>query len=148
MEFYAKTFDELSGSEIYEILKSRAEIFIMEQKIFYLDMDDIDYDALHCFIKDGNRVIACLRAYYCDDQKTKVKIGRVLTTSHGNGIGKMLMEKSISAIKQHYGCDRIYINSQKHAIGFYEKSGFKVTSEKFMEAGIPHKSMELDLTEG
>jgi len=148
MEFYAKTFDELSGSEIYEILKSRAEIFIMEQKIFYLDMDDIDYDALHCFIKDGNRVIACLRAYYCDEQKTKVKIGRVLTTSHGNGIGKMLMEKSISAIKQHYGCDRIYINSQKHAIGFYEKSGFKVTSEKFMEAGIPHKSMELDLTEG
>lgn len=148
MEFYAKTFEQLSGSEIYEILKSRAEIFIMEQKIFYLDMDDIDYDSLHCFIKDGNRVIACLRAYYCDEEKTKVKIGRVLTTSHGRGIGKMLMEKSIRAIKQYYGCDRIYINSQKHAIGFYEKSGFKVTSEEFMEAGIPHKSMELDLTEG
>ena len=148
MEFYAKTFEQLSGSEVYEILKSRAEIFIMEQKIFYLDMDDIDYDALHCFIKDGNRVIACLRAYYCDEEKTKVKIGRVLTISHGRGIGKMLMEKSIRAIKQHYGCDRIYINSQKHAIGFYEKSGFKVTSEEFMEAGIPHKSMELDLTEG
>lgn len=148
MEFYAKTFDELSGSEIYEILKSRAEIFIMEQKIFYLDMDDIDYDSLHCFIKDGNRVIACLRAYYCDEEKTKVKIGRVLTTSHGRGIGKMLMEKSIAAIRKYYGCDRIYINSQKHAIGFYEKSGFKVTSEEFMEAGIPHKSMELDLTEG
>ena len=42
MEFYAKTFEQLSGSEVYEILKSRAEIFIMEQKIFYLDMDDME----------------------------------------------------------------------------------------------------------
>jgi ElaA protein len=145
MEFFAKTFNQLTTSEVYEILKSRSQIFVIEQKIVYLDMDDIDYDSLHCFIKDGNSVIACLRAYYCNKEKTKVKIGRVLTTSHGKGIGKLLMENSIGAIRQHYGCDKIYINSQKHAVGFYQKSGFKVTSDEFIEAGIPHISMELEL---
>ena len=145
MEFFAKTFNDLTTSEIYEILKSRSQIFVMEQKIVYLDMDDIDYDALHCFIKEGTKVVACLRAYYCDKEQTKVKIGRVLTLTHGKGIGKKLMDNSICAIKKYFGCDKIYINSQKHAVGFYQKSGFKVTSGEFLEAGIPHISMELEL---
>lgn len=57
MNITAKKFDELTTTELYEILKARAEIFIMEQNINYQDMDDIDYGSLHCFIKDGDTVI-------------------------------------------------------------------------------------------
>ena len=45
----AKHFNELTTKELYEILKARAAIFIMEQNIQYQDMDDIDYESLHCF---------------------------------------------------------------------------------------------------
>ena len=53
MIFIAKKFDELTTKELYEILKSRIEIFAMEQNIHYQDMDNIDYDSLHCFFMEN-----------------------------------------------------------------------------------------------
>ena len=145
MEFTAKYFDELTTHELYEILKSRAEIFILEQKIYCLDMDDVDYKSRHCFLKDGNRVVAYLRAFYKDDDRSVVKIGRVLSLKHKNGLGTQLLEKSIADIKENMLCKKICLNSQKHATSFYEKFGFKVVSDEFLEEGVVHVSMELDL---
>lgn len=51
MKLTVKKFQELTTTELYEILKARAEIFIMEQEINYQDMDDIDYKSLHCFLQ-------------------------------------------------------------------------------------------------
>ena len=65
-------------------------IFNMEQNIHYLDMDDIDYDS---FFVDNKKVVACLRAY--DIGNNTIKIGRVLTLVHGNGLGRKLMKLSI-----------------------------------------------------
>ena len=141
MNFYAKTFEELSTKQLYEILKSRAEIFLLEQNIVCQDLDGIDYKSLHCFFEEGGRIIAYLRAYLLD--KGIVKIGRVLTLTHGKGTGRALMEKSLDAITSHFSPEKICINAQKHAVGFYEKFGFKVTSEEFLEEGVPHLSMEL-----
>ena len=62
MEFFAKTFDELTTKELYEILKSRSQIFTIEQNIHCQDMDDIDYNSLHCYIMDDNKVVAYLRS--------------------------------------------------------------------------------------
>ena len=144
MNLISKRFDELSNREVYEILKSRAEIFIMEQNINYQDMDNVDYDSLHCFFADDNRVVAYLRAFYQDAEKTVVKIGRVLTLEHGNGVGRDLMEQSIKAIKEKMKCGKITMDAQKHAIGFYEKLGFKVVSGEFLEEGIVHVVMDLE----
>ncbi len=138
-----KKFDELTTTELYEILKARAEIFIMEQNINYQDMDDIDYKSLHCFIRDGNKVTAYLRAFYKSENKSVVKIGRVLTLEHGKGVGRVLLEESIKVIKEQMQCDKIYIEAQKHAVGFYEKFGFVTTSGEFLEEGIIHVAMEL-----
>ncbi len=143
MNLIAKKFNELTTTELYEILKSRAEIFIIEQDINYQDMDDIDYDSLHCFFIEDNKVIAYLRAFYVD--KNIVKIGRVLTLKHGNGLGKELLEKSLIAIKDKMPCTKITMHAQKHAIGFYEKFGFKVTSDDFIEEGVIHTTMDLYL---
>ncbi len=144
MNLSAKYFNELTTTELYEILKARSEIFIMEQHILYQDMDDIDYKSLHCFFMEDNRVVAYLRAFYEDNSKSCVKIGRVLTLRHGNGIGKNLMEQSINAICLRMKCSKIYMDAQKHAVGFYEKLGFKVTSDEFLEEGIVHVAMEMD----
>lgn len=145
MIFMSKIFDELTTAELYEILKSRAEIFLIEQNIHYLDMDDIDYTALHCFIMDNNRVTAYLRAYFEEDENT-VKVGRVLTLIHGKGLGEKLMISSLAAIKEKLKCKKVSMDAQKHAVGFYEKFGFTVTSEDFLEEGIVHRKMELDMS--
>ena len=142
MNFYAKKFDELSTRELYEILRSRAEIFVAEQNIRYIDMDGIDYNCLHCYTEDGGRVIAYLRAFY--DNDGSVKIGRVLTISHGRGVGRVLMESALSAIKEKMPTHLIYVNAQEHAVGFYKKLGFTVVSDVFYEEGIPHYRMEFE----
>ena len=100
---------------------------------------------MHCFIKEGDKVIAYLRAFYRSDDKSVVKIGRVLTLEHGKGVGRVLLEESIEAIKEKMQCNQIYIEAQKHAIGFYEKFGFVTTSGEFLEEGIIHVAMELDV---
>lgn len=145
MHLTAKKFNELTTTELYEILKARAEIFIMEQQITYQDMDDIDYECLHCFFVEGKRVTAYLRAFYKDETHKTVKIGRVLTLQHGNGMGKALVEQSLKAIKEKLQCEKISMDAQKYAVGFYEKLGFEVTSGDFLEEGIVHVAMELML---
>ncbi|SEF98269.1 GNAT family N-acetyltransferase [Lachnospira multipara] len=136
----AKTFDELTSKEVYEILKARAEIFVVEQNIVYQDMDDIDYDALHVFIKEGDKVIAYFRAFKLEDDF--IKIGRVLTTTHGRGDGARLLKEGLEQVKTKFNTNKIKLDAQTHAIKFYEKFGFKVVSEEFLEEGIMHVKME------
>lgn len=145
MELKAKFFDELTNRELYEILRVRAQIFVVEQNCIYQDMDGIDYNSLHIFIEENGSVVAYLRAYREKDEPDTVHIGRVLTLEHGKGLGGKLLKESIKIIKEKFFPSRLYIEAQCHAIGFYEREGFKVCSEEFLDAGIPHKSMELYL---
>ena len=145
MKVVAKTFSELTTSELYEILKARSAIFILEQSIHYQDLDDVDYQSYHFFIEENKKVIAYLRAYYVDDTKKVVKLGRVLTREHGKGIGRQLLEQSIPLIKEKMKVDKITIDAQKQALGFYEKLGFKTTSKDFLEEGIVHVKMEKEI---
>ncbi|MBE7032456.1 MAG: GNAT family N-acetyltransferase [Ruminococcaceae bacterium] len=140
--FKSKTFDNLTTTELYEIIKSRTEVFLLEQSIVCQDLDDMDYKSLHCFIEENGRVIAYLRAFMEDSETGTVKVGRVLTLDHGKGIGRELMKKSLEEIKKTFNCSKIHINSQKHAVGFYEKFGLKTCSDEFLEEGVVHISME------
>ena len=141
MQFVAKFFDDLSGSEVYEILKARAKVFMLEQEIHCLDMDDMDYQSRHCFLEEKGKIVAYLRAFYKDETHCAVKIGRVLTINHGAGLGRILMEKSFADLQTVMPCEKICVDSQKQASGFYEKFGFQPVSDEFMEEGIPHITM-------
>lgn len=145
MQLISKRFTELTTKELYEILKARAQIFIIEQGINYQDMDDIDKNCLHCFFQEDDKVTAYLRAFYKDETKDVVKVGRVLTLEHGKGLGGKLLEYSIDAIKTHMPCQKIYIHAQKHAEKFYQKFGFVTVSDEFIEEGVVHVEMELVL---
>ena len=145
MDLIVKEFSELTTVELYEILKARSAVFILEQKMNCQDMDRTDYKSLHFFYQENNEVIAYMRAYYKNDSTDVVQIGRVLTLHHGNGLGRKLLEKGIPAIKSKMNCKKICLDSQLHAAGFYEKLGFKVTSDEFLEEGVIHVAMELEL---
>lgn len=145
MKFICKHFNELSAAELYEILKARCAVFMVEQKIICQDMDGVDYLSLHCYLTEGDTVVGYLRAFVDAEDASCVRIGRVLTLEHGKGVGRLLMEKSLPEIAGRFGCKKFILNAQKYAAGYYEKFGFTVTSQTFLEEGIPHVRMELSL---
>ncbi len=142
MEMKSKFFDELTITELYEILRSRSEIFVVEQNCIYQDIDGLDYRSLHVFYEEDGRVMACLRAF--TREEGTVQIGRVLTLKHGKGYGERLLREGIQEVRKKLGPQRIVIEAQCYAIGFYEKAGFHVCSGEYLEDGIPHVGMQLD----
>lgn len=144
MRFVVKSFDELSNCEVYEILKARMSVFMLEQGIQVLDMDDVDYESYHCFIEEEGRVIAYLRAFYHEGNKNTIRLGRVLTITHGLGHGVRLMEESIRALRKKMMAHHFVLDAQKYAIDFYKKFGFDVYSDEYVEAGVIHVMMEAD----
>lgn len=145
MNFIAKVFDELTTAELYELLKARAKIFVEEQNIRYVDEDDVDYRSLHCFLWENGTVRAYLRAFTLDEGEGIAKVGRVLSIVHGEGLGTKVMTESIPEIKKRLNCSKIVIDAQSHAEEFYKFLGFVTVSDEFMEEGIPHVRMELDI---
>lgn len=143
MNVTAKFFNELTTKELYEILKARAEIFVVEQNCVYQDLDGKDYESLHVFYEENGKVAAYLRAFYRDNNV--VQIGRVLTLQHGTGLGGKLLKEGIAHIKEKMNPGQLYIEAQCYATGYYEREGFEVCSDEFLEDGIPHVQMILDL---
>lgn len=141
MELTIKKFSELTTTELYEILKSRQEIFLLEQNIVCQDMDDVDYVSTHYFFFEGGRVVACLRTFE-EESKDTLMMGRVLTLDHKKGVGTELMTKSIEHIKSTTNYRKIALHAQKSAVGFYEKFGFYKASDDFLEEGVVHCLME------
>ncbi len=145
MALKVKYFDQLTTKELYEIIKARAEIFVVEQNCTYQDLDGVDYKSLHIFYETDGKVDAYLRAYVKDEEQNIVQIGRVLTVEHGKGLGGKLLHESINIVKEKLNASKIYIEAQCYAVGYYAREGFKVCSEEFLEVGIPHVAMELAL---
>lgn len=144
MEYKAKFFDQLETKELYEILKARLDVFLIEQGIHYQDLDDIDYKSLHCFYIDKGKIEAYLRAFLVGDDI--IKIGRVLVRKRKNGLGTKLLKNSINEIKNRFNVKKVIVDSQKYVENFYLKNGFKVIGKDFFEEGIMHVKMETELT--
>ena len=143
MKLQVKFFDELTTRQLYEIVRSRTEIFLLEQHIICQDFDRVDYEALHCFLEEDGKVLAYLRAFSVGEGITKV--GRVLSITHGMGHGTKLMIEALPHIREKLACQKIVVHAQKTAQRYYDKLGFVVTSDDYLEEGIPHVTMELAL---
>ena len=145
MKLIVKHFNELSNIELYEILKTRFEIFVTEQECIYQDMDDRDQDAVHVFCwNDSGRVAGCLRVFWKDlDESSGIaQIGRVVTLEHGKGIGRQILHKGVEVAIERFKAKKLYLEAQEYAIGYYAREGFEVVSDTFLEDGILHVKME------
>lgn len=113
------------------------------QKCLYVDPDGRDFGSVQVFASKGERIIGCLRIY--GKEAGVVQIGRVavIESLRGTGVGRMMMRQAISHVTENLTDEKIYLEAQTYAIGFYEKLGFKVISDEFLDEGIPHKGMEL-----
>ena len=138
---HKKTFGELTTDELYELLRVRSEVFVVEQNCVYQDMDGDDQDSIHLWLTNGERVVALARVCPAGTHMQEVSIGRVITTDRGKGYGKQIMLHAIDAAIEHFDAKRIDIEAQEYARGFYESVGFRQSSDTFMLDGIPHLRM-------
>ena len=144
MKFVCKTFEQLTTTELYELLRLRSQIFVVEQNCVYQDLDGKDYKSIHVFYQDDDgTVLACLRLFVKDEASGTIQIGRVVTLKHGIGLGGKLLHAGIEIAKKDMKAKKLYIEAQKYAAGFYGREGFQICSEEFLEDGIPHVQMEL-----
>lgn len=143
METKTKTFQELSNEELYQILRLRSEVFVVEQDCVYLDLDNKDQKALHVLGTKEGQVVAYTRIFKPGDYFDNTSIGRVVVSKDQRqyGYGKMIMEASLSAIKELFPDITIEISAQSYLIKFYTELGFERFGEEYLEDGIPHVRM-------
>ena len=140
-KLHKKTFNELTTDELYELLRVRSEVFVVEQNCVYQDLDGDDQPSIHLWLTVGDKTVAVARVCPAGTHMQQVSIGRVITTEHGKGYGKQIMLHAIDAAIEHFGATVIDIEAQEYAKGFYETVGFKQSSEPFMLDNIPHIKM-------
>jgi len=141
MKIHIKIFNHLTTVELYEILKARAEVFVVEQNCVYQDLDEKDKKACHVWIEGDGHIKAYLRVLERGVTFEEVSIGRVLTTERGKGYGNEILKAGIDVAKDRFQAEAIRIEAQCYAKGYYEKHGFRQCSEEFLEDGIPHIQM-------
>ena len=143
LNIITKSFNELTVQELYNILKLRSEIFVVEQNCVYLDMDDKDQKALHVLgMKNGN-IVAYTRIFKPGDYFEYASIGRVVVSQNlrQHKYGYDIMNASIKAVKDNFNGNEIKIGAQCYLRKFYGNLGFKEVGEEYLEDGIPHIHM-------
>ena len=140
-QLHIKSFQDLTVDELYELLRVRTEVFVVEQDSVYQDMDGDDKQAIHVWLTQDDKVVALARVCPAGVHLPTISIGRVITTVRGKGYGKQIMLAAIDVAVEHFGATSIDIEAQEYAKGFYEGVGFKQTSDTFMLDGIPHIKM-------
>ena len=141
---HKKSFKELTVDELYELLRVRSEVFVVEQDCVYQDMDNDDQKSIHLWLTVADKVVALARVCPAGTHMKGISIGRVITTERGKGYGKLIMLYAIDAAKEHFDAKQIDIEAQEYAKGFYESVGFRQSSDTFMLDGIPHIRMTLN----
>lgn len=138
---HKKTFDQLITQELYELLRVRSEVFVVEQNCVYQDLDYDDQCSIHLWLTEGEEIVALCRICPRESHMKEISIGRVITTRRGRGYGKEIMLAAIHEAQKQWNAEVIELEAQEYAKGFYEKVGFCQTSEPFILDGIPHVKM-------
>lgn len=129
----------LEKEQAFEI---RRKVFVEEQGVpLSIEMDEHDDSAIHFVGYELEQPIAAARLREVGLGIGKVERVCVLPEFRGQHVGLLIM----NAIEEHAsqsGLSRLKLNSQSYAIPFYEKLNYVVTSPEFMDAGIPHRTME------
>lgn len=144
MKLRLLTFKELSLPELYDIMKLRQDVFIIEQNCIFPDIDGYDKKARHLILYDGEKLAAYLRLFapgikYADE----VSLGRIIVekTYRGTGTGRLLIETGIEYSVSLFGTIPIRIEAQSELREYYNTYGFKEEGEVYIVDGIPHLQM-------
>jgi len=152
-QWQTKHFNELSLEQLYDLLKLRIDVFVVEQTCYYPDLDgekgtlDRHKDTRHLLGYQGEKLVAYARVLpKGQNYEDYVSIGRVATSdlARGQGLGHELIEKSLEVCQQFFSEENVKISAQEHLKLFYAKHGFEQVSPMYLEDDIPHIAMLLN----
>lgn len=137
-------FSILDNRRLYEIMKLRQEVFVLEQNCLYQDLDDKDQSAWHVTLYREKTLASYARVFAVGDGI--VQIGRVITAKayRRKGLASLVMRAAMSQARV-MGARQIVLEAQTYAVPFYQKSGFRPIGDEFLEDGIPHIRMIYDI---
>ncbi|APW44794.1 GNAT family N-acetyltransferase [Rhodoferax saidenbachensis] len=140
-------FDALSRDQLYELLRLRSEVFVVEQNCVFQDMDGLDGQAMHLLgtrvVNGVPQLVAYVRCFPPGIAFDEASIGRVVTrqSARGGGLGHVLMAEAIRTLQQQWGAQPIRIGAQAHLKDFYQRHGFADVDKPYVEDGIDHIEM-------
>lgn len=142
MQWELKTFAELSNLELYEILRARAEVFVVEQNCVYQDCDGHDLHSRHLLGRVNGELAAYLRVVPPGRKYPEASFGRVITVPafRGKSLGKALIAEALRRLDAE-GAGSLRISAQAYLERFYEGFGFARTGSEYLEDNIPHVEM-------
>lgn len=152
-QWQTKKFSELSLNQLYDALKLRVDVFVVEQTCYYPDLDseenqlDRHQDTIHLLGYQGSTLVAYLRVLaQGQSYNDYISIGRVATAKHarGSGLGHELMSEGLKVCQQHFANQDIKISAQEHLIKYYQRHGFEQVSAMYLEDNIPHIAMVIE----
>jgi ElaA protein len=137
-----RRLDEFSATDLYDMLKLRVDVFVVEQHCPYPELDGNDKDCLHLRLLQDGELLACARLWRPTPQHHP-RIGRVAVSPdhRGKRLGEALMREAIAEVEKRHPGERIEISAQSHLQKFYGALGFEVISEEYLEDDIPHVDM-------
>ncbi|MEV6065752.1 GNAT family N-acetyltransferase [Nocardia sp. NPDC052001] len=134
---------DLDTSTLYKLLKLRVEVFVVEQKCAYPELDGLDLgpETRHFWLDDEGDVICTLRLLEEHDDGVKsFRIGRLCTTPAARGHGYTTRVLQAALAEAGSGAT-VRLNAQTYLVDMYTKHGFKIDGEEYIEDGIPHIPM-------
>lgn len=141
-------FNELTTQQLYQLLKLRVDVFVVEQTCPYPELDDKDHQTgvQHLMGFSGDELIACARLLPAGTSYDHISIGRVATklSARGNGLGHQLLKQALTECEKLWPNQTIDIGAQEHLKSFYQEHGFTQISEMYLEDDIPHIDMRLE----
>lgn len=145
MKFIWQDFGAFTATGLYQMLRFRQDIFIVEQNSAYPDLDGLDPVCQHLLVTatDGT-IAACLRARGPAGEQPAF-IGRIAVGAawRSTGLGRRLVTAGLDWMAEHHPGQPICIGAQQHLTRFYQGFGFQVEGEPYDDGGIPHVTMWL-----
>lgn len=147
MNWICLPFEQLSNHQLYDLLKLRVDVFVVEQNCPYPELDEKDrmVGVRHLLGYQNEELLACTRLLPAGISYDNVSLGRVAVseTGRGIGLGRELMDRTLAYCEQFWPGQSIDIGAQQYLLNFYQSFGFKPISEMYLEDGIPHLDMRL-----
>ena len=133
-------FDALTTDQLYELLRFRQSIFVVEQRSPYPDLDGLDCNAWHLLLQVDGTLAGYLRL-----MPMPVRIGRVAVASElrRRGLGRRLMEEGLRFFRERFPAQDIVLAAQLPLVPFYQGFGFIVSSEPYNDFGVMHVEMSM-----
>ncbi|NWB93332.1 GNAT family N-acetyltransferase [Pseudomonas agarici] len=144
-DWICKHHSDLGKEQLYAVLRLRTEVFVVEQKCPYQEVDglDLEGDTCHLMGWQDDRLTAYLRLLDPPSPSGDVVIGRVVIApqARGLGLGHELMTQALKHAAKRWPEQPIYLSAQAHLQDYYARYGFAVVGEAYLEDDIPHIGM-------